>query len=321
MSASVMGLIDWSGGRDREGYLELKARWKVITDTMNDGPWNVANAAGLPLMGSPWLIGDDFHPYCFCMPDLAISKASGRQDTDIHELYWIVEQTYSNRPLKRCNETQIENPLWEPPRISGGFVKATREMGKDRNGDPFKTSSHEIIRGQAVEFDESRATVTISLNTEENMLATFYDMQDTVNDATLWGLDPRMIKLSNVTWERKLWGLCTYYFTTTYEFEVNKRTWDRRVTNEGTRCLAGHSPGSPMEPLDPDAADPDLPGKTYKENPKRFEVYKDINGENTRCFLDAKGRPLSPDDPIVELTLEYYEESNFLLLGIPSSLA
>lgn len=322
MSAIVIDLVDWTGGRDREGYLEFRPTWRVQASSKFDGPWSVAQAAGLPITGTPWVYGNDSHPWCFCMPDLTITKATGGSttSTDIHELYWHVQQVFTNKPLKRCQDTQIENPLMEPAKLSGSYVKAVREMSRDRHGNPIKTSSHELIRGPGVEFDDSRPTVTIEMNTLLNQLSTFNDMVDTVNDAALWGLDPRYIKLSNATWTRKLYGVCTYFFTTVYEFEIHKRSWDRKLANEGSRCLIGHSVGSPCSPLDPDAADPDFPGMTYSQNPKRFEVYKDINGENARCMLDSKGRPLGPDDPLDEIDVEYYDESNFLLLGIPTTL-
>jgi hypothetical protein len=75
--------------------------------------------------------------------------------------------------------------------------------------------------------------------------------------------------------------------------------FDRVALDEGTRVLA--------------------PGGTVG-NPKHYIAYRDINGEPARVILDGTGRAWNGSTTPGFRTIEFYNESNFLLLGIPSSL-
>jgi len=125
-------------------------------------------------------------------------------------------------------------------------------------------------------------------------------MVDTLNDRPLWGLEARKIKLSNVSWERLLYGTCTFYYKVTYEFDIRMDDdgFDRKLIDEGTKEL---KPGG----------DPN--------DPRDFQVYKDGNGENTRVLLDGAGKALTAEADPFEIDLKYYKESNFGLLGLPTS--
>lgn len=296
MAATLVGLADWSCTRDRDGYKDFQAVWKIKTSDPEDGPGTVLACPGLPAIGSPWSFGNDTEPWVFCRPDATVRKLL-QNDEKTH--WWRVEQVFSNRPLRRCQTSSIENPLDEPPDISGSFVKYVREAAFDKDGKPFKNSAHERLRGKFLERDYNRHTISISMNILTLPLSLYAPMVDTVNDAPLWGLSPRMVKLSNVIWSRKLYGTCTYYYTVTYEFDIDFQTFDRLVPDEGTKVLA---PGG----------DPD--------NPADFIAYKDKLAENSRVFLNGAGEPVKPGDPPANILIQHYTESNFLALGIPPSL-
>lgn len=318
MAGTLRGPIDWSLSRDQEGHRDYSVKWHVTTDDVDDGPRTVLNTPGLPAIGATWAMGNDADNWAFCWPEVKITPKYTPNEPHVD---WVVEQKFSTRPLKRCQDDPIENPLDEPPKISGGFSKFTEEATQDKDGNPILNSAHERIRGALVEFDSNRPTVSISMNLASLPLASFSSMINTVNDATLWGMGPRKVKLSNVSWSRQLYGTCNFYFTVTYEFEVNDKTFDRVAADEGSKVLVGHEPGSQNTPLDPDAADPDMAGFTFKDNPKRFVVYKEVKGERTNIPLDGKGRPAIDGRAQGEITIQKYEESNLLLLGIPVSLA
>lgn len=294
--AEVQGRVNWTGGRDKEGHRQYEITWLVYSTT-TEGPEQVGGATGLAAVGSQWNYGVDLDAWALCYPTLKIKPVVKREPGR----WWEVQQTFSTKPLNRCQDTEIENPINEPPSISGGFVKYTREVTKDRNDEPIESSSHEMFRGAAVTFDDNRPTVSISMNVLAFPLATFAGMVDTLNDATLWGLDARTIKLSNVSWERLLYGTCTFYYRLTYEFDirVEGEGFDRVLIDEGTKVL---KPGG------------------NADDPRDFQVYKDGNGENTRVLLDGAGSALANAASPHEIALEYYSESNFLLLGIPTSL-
>jgi hypothetical protein len=161
--------------------------------------------------------------------------------------WWLVSQTFSNKPLsvnstggQRCHDTQIEDPLLEPAKVSGTFIKYTEEAVYDMNGLPLKTSSHEQLRGNNVEFDRNRPTVTIEQNVPNQTLDIFSPMVDHVNDAPLWGLPARTIKLSNVRWNKQFYGQCSIYYTRVLEFDIMYETFDRLLLDEGTKALNGH---------------------------------------------------------------------------------
>lgn len=311
MSAIVLGRYDWGMSRDKDGHRDYKIKWLMQTDDTDDGPAIVSACTDLPLIGDYWAYGNDADPWAFCWPTLEIQPTFDRERNP----FWLASQTFSTRPFKRCQDDSIENPLSEPMRLSGSFIKFTKEATVDKDGKAIRSSSHEMLRGAAVEFDDNRPTVNVGMNLMSLPLSTFAPMVDTVNDATLWGLSARMVKLANVKWNRLVYGTCTYYYTVDYEFEVNYLTFDRYVLDEGAKCLIGWAPGSRAAALDPDAGSP--ANHTKAEN---FEVYKDKNGENARCLLDSKGRPLSDGDSPHEILVAKYTESNFLDLGVPTSL-
>lgn len=297
----LQGRVGWGSGRDKDGYRTHDVTWQIKTPTVHTGPAAIYFTPGLPVVGATWtdaMQGLDVDDWCFCWPECTIKVAPQQKENEPGVL-WHLTQTFTNRPLSRCQDFQIDDPLNEPPDISGSFVKYTREATEDMDGNPIRTSSHEIIKGKAVERDDNRPTVSIAMNTLDNQLGSFALMIDTVNDGSLWGLGPRMIKLSNVTWRRKLYGSCTFYYTTTYDFDINYKTFDRYLLDVGTKVLIAG--GDPTDPRD-------------------FVAYKDKYGENARVALNGAGVAVGAGENPYRFLVKFYEESNFLLLGIPTSL-
>lgn len=314
----LLGRTDWKLTRDKDGHRDYKLKWLIQAGDTDDGPTSILFTPGLPSVGSFWNFGNDTDTFAYCWPNAEVQPVI----TQERGLYWTLEQTFSTRPISRCQDNQIENPLDEPPSISGTFFKYTEEAQFDRHGKAIKNSAHEQFRGSEVEFDKNRPTICIEFNSLYLPLALFCSMVDMVNDAPLWDLAERCIKLSNVAWQRKIFGTCSYYYTIRYEFDVSFTTFDRRLVDQGKKCLIGWSPGAGVleaERIDPNAIDSET-GEAYKLNPKRFEQYKDINGENTLCFLDGSGRPLANGEDPVEIVVERYDEGNMLALGVPSVL-
>lgn len=314
MSAFLLGRYNWDLNIDKDGHRDYKITWVVQTTSVDDGPGVVLTAAGIPLVGSFWAYGNDANPYALCWPTASIKLR------DPQELYWTVDQTFSTKPFRRCQDSQVENPLAEPMRLSGSFRKFQEEAQVDRNGKVMKSSSHELYKGKVVEFDANRPNVKCGYNMLVLPLGLIAQFIDVVNDATMWGLPPRCIKLSDAEWKRMVYGSCNYYYGVDFDLEVKYDTWDRKVPDEGRMVLLGWNPGDPIE----DRLDPDDEDATTSEanhlNPKNYYVYKDKNGENTRAFLDGKGRPVDKEEDILIHTFEKYREGNLLALGVPASL-
>lgn len=299
MASTVKGRIGWSMSRDEEGHRTYKVKWLVNSTSVDDGPAHALVATDLPAVGTAWGQGNDVDTWAKCRP----TQSCTFRNKNEQGFWWEVEQTFSTKPGKRCETESIASPLVEPMKISGGFSKYTEEVSKDKDDKRIQSSSHELYRGSMVEFDSNRPTVSIGKNVLTLPLSTFAPMVDTVNDNILWGLPKRCVKLSNVSWSRELYGTCTFYYTINYEFDIRYDTFDRKVYDEGTKILNIK----------------EMP-QADKDEPAHFVRYKDVNGDYSRVFLDGEGSPLKKDDDPVEIDIEYYAESNFSLLGIPTGL-
>ena len=295
MSMKSLGIVDWGASTDSEGNRNYKAKFLLKSNSLSDGPLSAMQAVGVPRTGSRWSQGNETDIWAFCLPTMTVAPLYKKEST----YYWTVERNFSTKPQNRCQDDEIENPLEEPPTLSGSFVNYTKEVTKDKDGNAVKTSSHEVLRGDLVTFDHNRAQVSIGLNVLTLPLATFTSMVDTVNDSTLWGLGSRKIKLSNVSWTRNMYGTCTFYYTINYEFDIRFDTFDTKPLDEGSKVLMAGGDAN---------------------NPSHFKPYIDpATGNAARVFLDGNGSPLQGSTP-VEIDVKYYQESNFLLLGIPSQL-
>jgi len=290
--------------------------FKVVTTSVGDGPASVTWASGLPTVGSYWAFGNDLDIWAFCWPTMTVTPII----TDEPGYFWKGTCKFTTKPFKRCQDTSIEDPLLEPPRLRGGFNTRTKETTKDRHGKLIKSSSHEIIGGLSKDFGS--ATVNVTMNVAALDLEDFLEAIHKVNDAPLWGMDARHIKLNNATWTRNIYGTCSYYFTVSYEFEAREESWDETdIADAGFNCLrgkwveSGTSTAYPPHWEEEEGLDP--------EDPFNFIVAKDANDERMSkpILLNGRGgRLTNPDLPEFIDPVEHYDEYNFLLLGIPASL-
>lgn len=316
MSTSIVGnRRSWSLARDEAGYREYTLLTLVWATSTSDGPQIVMNTPGLPLVGSMWTFGNDLDMWAWCLPTMRVTIHQEKQGDP--NVYWKVEQKFSNKPHDRCQDTTIEDPLLEPQKISGTFVKHQEETGYGyaslalaaAGGDrtqALTTYSHEPLRG--IQIDKNRPTVRIEQNVASLGLATFSEMVDTLNDDALWGLAKRKIKLSNVSWERKFYGQCFPYYTRIFDFDVDFETFDRKEPSFGQMALGELDANGTWVTAgyDPDTL-------------SHFHRFKDSSGEAARTFHDEDGKPVVADDA-AEVDIIYYKESNLLLLGIPTIL-
>lgn len=290
----------WELTRTREGVREYLVRHRCITSDPMDGPTTVKDTPGLPVVGTPWNFGNDFDEWAVCTPAMRITPDT----TGEKNRFWSVEQVFSSDPQITC---LVDNPLLRPDIVSGSFVKYTRAAIYDRHDNLIQSSSHERFDPNLVQVDESRPTVRVDKNLPYNPLELFASMIDTVNDSPMWGLGPRMVKLSNAPWSKVFYGDCTQlaYYNVVYEFDVNYNTFDLFISDEGTRSL------------DDESGD----DRGDQSNPRDFRVVKDRHGENVgRIYLDGSGRVATSDGDVLGYQWEYYRESNLWLLDLPAFL-
>lgn len=303
MTATYEFLKKWEGGADDEGHRTYDATFQVRTDDPSDGPAVVMQCAGLPTTGATWAIGNDIDVYAWCTPYMMVKPTL---DDELH-CHWEVVRKFTTKPMSRCNTTQIDNPLAEPAQLSGGFTKYTEEAIYDRYGSLLLTSSYELMRGPEVEVEKGRPVVRVGLNVATLPLTTFCEYRGGVNNATLWGLPARCIRLADITWERKVYGTCSYYYTITYEFEIKFETWNRFIIDSGQYAKKNRAlPLSASNPLQP--------------------LIDKETGRWQTGYLDGAGGLVAMTDGFPDPSQIYVHQKqlekqyNFLALGIPTSL-
>jgi hypothetical protein len=282
MATQLVGRqISWSMSRNEEGHRTYKIRHLVESDTGLDGPANALQTPGLPTPGAAWLVDGDVDVYAYCRLDADVSIWKEKEGE--RPRYYVVEQTFSTKPNKRCSELQFEDPLLEPPKVSGSFVRYTEEFTRDRSGAPIINSAWEQVRGPQVEFDKNRPQVKVSMNLPDLDLGLLASMADTVNDAPLWGVPRRCIKLAPPSWEKKYYGLCYSYYTVNLEFDIRYETFDRNfIVLNGKWNAAGN-----WELVNIGSSPPD------RYNPAHFIRFTDKKSDPCKVTLNGAGVPIN----------------------------
>lgn len=317
MGATSLGRIDWSVKRDEDGHRNYEAEFLVETDSVEEGPTHALIASGLPTVGSTWNQGSDYDTWAYCTPRREVKVVVDKEKN----YYYKVKCYWATRPIRRPQGDEVGDPLLEPDRVSGSFLKYTEETETDRHGNMIKSSSHEPIHG--VKKDVTRATVTIAQNVASLNLETFTEMMNTVNDRTLWGLASRKIKLDSIRWTREIYGLVDFYYTRQFDFAIDFNGFDYDdIVDKGFKVFDTESHEDTPE---------------NRLNPENYVMKKDGKGENITEPINLKGNGdaltdfsdgpyfIDAGDPPYTTgkstkPIEIYDESNFLLLGIPSTL-
>lgn len=279
--------VDWKASQDENGHITYTIVF-LIQGEITDGPYTIINnTPGLPNFGDPWSYGNDVDTSAWCLWNVEVVPVTSKETNDL----WTATYTFSNKPpdpnSRPCKDQKYDDPLTEPQRLSGSFVKYTREMNRDMNGFPITNSAHEVLRGETVTFDDNRPQVVIEQNVLDLQFDILASFRDTVNNQPLWGFPARCVKLSDVTWERLYYGNCYVYFKRKLTFDIDGGTFDRDVLDEGTKVLHGQWDETTGNWVLVDIAGhaPD-PG-----NPAHFDQFKDRKGENTKVILNGAGLP------------------------------
>lgn len=300
MTLKLLGRIDQTLDIEESFHRNYKIKWLIETDDVRDGPTRVMNCPGVPTVGSPWIFGNDNDSLAYCWPQWTVSQfnSSSHEPNSL----WVLEQPFSTRfDLIGMKKEDIENPFAAPPDLSGTFAKYQEEKRFDYLGKVIRTISHEIRRGEQVKFDANRPSVSIGMNYPSLGLNVFAFMIDNVNESPMWGLAARCVKLSNIRWTRNVYRF-GYFYTRSYDFEVDYKTFDRELPQEGTKEI---KPGLDIT------------------NPKNWEVRKDKQGNIIPGVMPYKTNGQDWDfvdeTLLAKQTVRYYPQTNFFVLGIPAS--
>lgn len=318
MAISVLGIVDWHGGWDEEGYRSYSLKLLVESDSTWDGPANISLASGIPAVGAAWNFLSDVDLGVWCRPERSIDPVLQNEPNR----HWFVELNFNNKPIRRCADS-VDNPLLEPPQVSITFSRYTILIRYDQDGKAVISSSYEFLPDDVREADQPRPRVAITRNTATSslaaataLLANIPGQPGPLNSSIMWGLPARTIRLANFTSNDRWYGSCIKYYEETFEFEIEYDTWWPWSFDVGYRHF---------EPADPD--------KLYADADPRTDFVgnlcpdRDAEGNETGTksgpylqYLDGEGRILDDYTAPVKQRLKKYGESNLLLLGIPSSL-
>ncbi len=299
--AQFTGEYTWELNRATDWGRQYKLTTLYRKDNIYEGPEAVLSALAYQ-PGAAWIIpnaasGGDASAYC--LPDLSV-KPYEQQKGHPHT-HFIAEQTFSTNKTQQgsCSQAQVDNPLLQPDRISGSFSKYQEEATYDRFGRQLVNSAFEQLRGPQVEFDRNRPSVEIEQNVPLLEWALLARLVDCVNSVPLWGLPPRCVKLSDVSWEAKFYGQCFRYYTRKLKFDGNYETFDRLVLDEGSKCLWGHWDVTTGSPTSGKWVTDNIPGTTRKPqatNPSDFMLAIDRAGNPLHVILNGAGLPYDPTD-------------------------
>ena len=306
----------WSGKRNDVGHREYTVKYRVRMDSTLDGPATVYSTPGMYLPGAPYVLDNDVDLWAWCRQEMDIEPEAPEGEPNE---YFDVTQHFSTAPLKRCGDFQVDDPLLEPMRVSGTFVRFVEEAHTDRFGNPIVNSAHEQIRGPQVEFDRNRPSLRVEQNVPLLQLELLSQFVDAVNDDYLWGLPPRCVKLSNVSWEQLYHGQCNVYYKRVLEFDVNFETFDRVVPDEATKVLSGKWGTVPSTGtgsggttgwvlVDVDGVTPD------PTNPQHFVRMTDRNGNLISGQLNGAGLPAGVNYAVA---VDYYISVSSANIGNP----
>ena len=284
-----VALHDWSLETDEEGHRDYTLVWQVQTTGPTYGPDHALFAPGMPLPGASLNAGATVDPWAFYQRkgSARLKSRSSRKDV------WLATTVFSTRPVRRCQNNTIADPLLEPHRVRGGADAFTREATEDKDGKSLLYSSGERMRGPALQIEDGYPTIELEQNVAWINIPFLTQYRYAVNNGTWWGMAARTIRCQTFTWERILYGTCYYYFRVTTRFQLNEKTWDLRILDEGDMVkIAGTSPA-------------------------KFRRAKDEFEENVRVLLDGSGNALDPGAEPVYLDKRVRAERDFGVVGWP----
>lgn len=282
--------VDVSTSADNEGHRTHSVTFRAVTDDTTKKSYSawLAVATQYP-PGTPYSLLGESDSWAFAQrPSRArAEKATNRKS-------YLVDVDFSTKPAEKCSNHNVENPLDEPVKISGSFVRATKVVTQDRLGEQLANSADEPWI-PAAEIDDSRDTLIIEANTAGINLQQRGQARDKVNETPIWGLQPRAAKLSQWQWSIQKYGQCNLYVVNRLEFEINMDLWNDARLDEGFRIKDGV----------------DADGNT------KYKTLMDGQDQPLRepRLLDGQGDLLGPNANPVIVRKELYREFDFHSIG------
>ena len=216
------------------GHRSYSSTFRVFTDDVNDGASTVMVYSGLPKLGDAYLWGNSFD-YGARLNSLPVIRLE-KEDQSARKI-WIATCTYTTQGRSQ-EEQPPDDPLSHPWRVSGDADEWTEEAETDITGKPLMNSAFQQLRGKQVERFRSRRKLTLSKNFPivNQLWIDHYEGSINRSSVQILGMlyPPKHLYLRRITFTREWYAYGTPYFPHTFQIDVKKDGFLRKIVDKGT---------------------------------------------------------------------------------------
>lgn len=281
----------WNGRQasiDSKNVRNYRRTFRVETDSMLDGPFQVTNTALLPSLFAYYA-----DPAGGIDLGALVHKITPRQLDE--PFFWEVDVDYSSKidnPEQAQTGAQEQDPLRRPSKIKWSMAKYQKAIDKDRNDKAMTNSAGEKY---LVEIDDSRPVLTISRNEQTVLPAQILEYQDAISSDTFFGAAAGTAKMDSISAE-SAYENGTFYWQVEYVIHFRREGWKLKLLDEGMQELVGGK----LRPIYPDNS----------ANPVTAPVPLDSHGV-------ALTLPITPSNPAKFNEFDVYKDKAFAPLNLP----
>lgn len=254
--------------------------FRVVMTSTGDGPATARDAGGIPLVGQPYSTGTESDPFAFV--------ESKRADRSAENAYDVTVNYSSLAP----DEDQSD-PLTADVQYTWAAVEYEEPVDKDVSGNKIITTANEPFLPGSITRRTYNVVLTITRNETSWDGSTALSYLGTINSAGFLGAAAKTVMLTNISPQFLKTDDGIDYVRITYEFTYDKRTFTKKILNQGFKFKSG--------------------GLTY------LICERNEQGENipvtTPRLLASDGSVLAEGSAAYYLEKEVYEQSDFSSFG------
>lgn len=219
---------------DREFNRTYTSTYQVLTEH-TDGPMTVLNSSGVPSRYGVYVWGRDIDVWAYLHSITATPEGEDVGDGTGSGRYrkWNVNATHSSKSDARDGQQNRDNPIFEPAKVRGSFIKNTVQAYRDRNNKPIVNTAKEPIL-PPFQKESSLDSLHITFNTPTINLGLRSSYRDSVNSNSMWGLIRRQIKMASWTYSVQ-WVGGFSFIAHEFEFIISKEKHPASCNNGGAK--------------------------------------------------------------------------------------
>lgn len=292
---SVSEFADSPSGSFSLDSASFERRFRVVTDSKNDGPKTVINAVGIPALYTTYVFNSESHSFAR-VEDIAASRLAP------NSLIWEVTCSYAV-PKAEEDDEEPENPLEELPDLQVSFQEYD-EIVKGEITGSLKDTFNDAIKNSAGEvFDppplRKNASLIMTITRNENIAANHpqigREYGNTTNSGVFFGnaIGTCLMKPAGYSVETKNLsdGTQTKFLKVVYSIHVKEEGWDVLLLDKGSYYI--HA----------------VTGKKM--------IFRTEDGEAYTGLLDGNGQPSAT--PVYLDPIQIYVSKDWSPLNLPST--